>query len=107
MHVTKTTGDESSRGQVQARCTKLIIRQESPTNRNEGVHWSEWNLVVCMGQPDVGQTLAKTHIVGPALGVPLREVQESEKMTEEKKGPTLGVHLRERSSFKRVGYDEQ
>ena len=107
MHVTKTTGDESSRGQVQARCTKLIIRQESPTNRNEGVHWSEWNLVVCMGQPDVGQTLAKTHIVGPALSVPLREVQESEKMTEEMKGPALGVHLRERSAFKRVGYDEQ
>ena len=50
---------------------------------------------MCMGQPDVGQTLAKTYTVGPALSVPLREVQESEKMTEEKKGPTLGVHLRE------------
>ena len=48
-----------------------------------------------MGQPDVGQTLAKTYTVGPALSVPLREVQESEKMTVEKKGPTLGVHLRE------------
>ena len=76
MHVTKTTGDESSHGQLQARCTKLIIRQESPTNRNEGVHWTEWNQVVCMGQP-------------------------------EQEGPTLGVHLRERSSFRRVGYDEQ
>ena len=61
-----------------------------------------------MGQPDVGETLAKTYTVGPALSVPLREVQESEKMSEEEKGPnTLGVHLRERSAFKRVGYDEQ
>ena len=107
MRVTKTTGDESSHGQLQARCTKLIIRQESPTNRNEGVHWTQWNQVVCMGQPDVGQTLAKTYTVGPALSVPLREVHGSEKMTEEKEGPTLGVHLRERSSFTRVGYDEQ
>ena len=89
MRVTKTTGDESSHGQLQARCTKMIIRQqESPTNRNEGVHWTEWNQVVCMGQPDVGQTLAKTYTVGLALSVPLREVQESEKMTEEMKGPT-------------------
>ena len=62
---------------------------------------------MCMGQLDVGETLAKTYTVGLALSVPLREVQESEKMTEEMKGPTLGVHLRERSAFKRVGYDEQ
>ena len=62
---------------------------------------------MCLGQLDVGETLAKTYTVGLALSVPLREVQESEKMTEEMKGPTLGVHLRERSAFKRVGYDEQ
>ena len=28
-------------------------------------------------------------------------------MTEEMKGPALGVHLREWSAFERVGYDEQ